>query len=445
MSEQPKKKSDNQKIRPNQSEPENQENPNQQPITKGPPSIPPNFTKRPKTNRTAPPTVWSKTTNTNRNPFSTPFNPADPFSDKPIATSYTSTPAFIRGKPNSNKPGRKTVKLTELDHESLCPFKRLQREEKKKKQEERRLLEERVEKKMAEDEIIWQDKRESWERLGVMMEEEERMRKVEEKARKMEEKAKKVKENMKNKADLLKVRHEHKKPGKKFEIFNGNMEKMVQKTDVNGNYSFAPINTNEQPNNNNSTNLENSTHGELINKVLDLHTHNAALETMLEQATSNNPNQEEQTNRKLKIKNKYISTTLEEMNTAIGLRNAAFTDINMHLANFNLGFIDTAATYKRKSSGRGCAVLIMPNGKGNFQLNGKLAENNSYKAEISTKISAQNPEKTNSTTQTNEANTNASKNTNMQAKNGEDEQDEKMGENDEVEFSQKPVPDEFKD
>ena len=411
----------------------------------GPPTIPPNFPstarptfiKRPTSNRTAPTTTWSKTHKTTQNPFGTPFNPADPFAHKPATNTYSSTPVFLNGKPNSTRQNRKLVKLTDEDLEDLCPFKRLQREQTKKKLEKRKKVEEKVEERVWTDEMeekmkfydkIFEEKQESVDRLTVIMEKEEEER---------EKKAKMEKKKKKGINDMLKVRPENRKQWKNNEIFDGNTSKIEGKVDVNGNFSFIPISTkSKRTTNENQENLENNTREELIEKVLNLNTQNTALEEILAQS---NPNQEEMTNRKLKIKNKHVSTTLEEMNTAISMRGAAFNDINAHLANFELGFVDTAATYKRKSAGRGYAVLIIPNGGGSFQLNGKLSENNSYNPKNLTGKINRKPENTDATTQTEE----------KENPNENDDQDEKLSvlsEDDDKEVvSQKPVPDEFKD
>ena len=267
--------------------------------------------------------------------------------------------------------------------------------------------------------------------------------------------------------DLTKTRNVRQKPASKYDAFGGKINRMERKFDENGNYVFRPISekqfhknkkwveqatddaarnrtgisnlkayrgseANKEP-----SKLENRSTDELIENVLDLGTDKRALEEIIEKMTAKNSNTEQTvTNRQLKIKNVHISTTLEEMNTAIGMRSQAFTDINTHLANFGIGHIDTSATYKRKSDGRGYAVLTLPNGGGVFQLDGRLAGRAGYNPCKTSNSPGPNVKMSNAGTQTEE------NNADVLTGNNDEAADEAM--EDEV-FSQKPVPDDFKD
>ena len=392
--------SENQKDAPKPTKnPENDEKPEEtknRKLNKGPPTFPPNFTKRPKATITGITSAWSKTRKINLNPFGTPFNPADPFAPKPPKPTPNPTDAFNKyANSTSIAPTfAPTVDLTKFDQvKSSHPFKKAQ------------------------------------------------------KKRKMDKMAKKVKWDMESSDKVEQEKWESiwrmKAPtGKRppIRVFGGTVSR---KTELRIQRKYCPEQFGLDHNGNKiKENLENKTRDELIEKVLYLGTENEALQQILDESTTEEPKQEELTNRKLKIKNKHVSTTIEEMNTAIAIMSSAFTDINTHLANFGLGHIDTSATYKRKSAGRGHAVLNMPNG-GSFQLDGQLSRNNSYNPKNFSKIrkskNPKNPTKTpkptntDAETQTTKNTADATNNANMSDEDNEDAQ------------SQKPIPDDFKD
>ena len=267
--------------------------------------------------------------------------------------------------------------------------------------------------------------------------------------------------------ELTKTRNTWQKPSSKYDAFGGNIHRMERKFDENGNYTFRPISEKKFHKNKSwveqatddaarcrtgaanlkayqgseaskePTKLENRSKDELIENVLDLGTDKRALEEIIEKMTAKNNNNEKIiTNRQLKIKNVHISTTLEEMNTAIGMRNQAFTDVNTHLANFGLGHVDISATHRRKSDGRGYAILTLPNGGGVFQLDGRLAGRSGYNPESMKVNPGPNVKISNAETQTTEA-------ADETADEVADEAADEMME--EEIFSQKPVPDDFKD
>jgi len=138
----------------------------------------------------------------------------------------------------------------------------------------------------------------------------------------------------------------------------------------------------------------------------------------------------------------HVSTTLEEMNTAIAMRSQAFVDINTHLASFGLGHVDIAATFKRKSGGRGYATLTMPNGGGVFYLDGKLAGRTGYNPTDFKIKQARNVKMSNARTQTKCTQNNIETQVNMT------EDEALMSDEEDLEEAvdtQRTIPDDFKD